>query len=67
MFAVNFNKMTMPVFYGKVALIDFLTTIEPHSSTIGFVPTMGALHDGHLSLIQNDHWQKHNNCREYFL
>jgi pantoate--beta-alanine ligase len=44
--------MTMPVFYGKVALIDFLTTIEPHNSTIGFVPTMGALHDGHLSLMQ---------------
>jgi pantoate--beta-alanine ligase len=52
MFAVNFNKTTMPVFYGKVALRDFLKSVKSGKSTIGFVPTMGALHDGHLSLMQ---------------
>jgi pantoate--beta-alanine ligase len=52
MFAPNLNKNTMPIFYGKVALMDFLSSIKTTNSTIGFVPTMGALHKGHQSLIQ---------------
>jgi pantoate--beta-alanine ligase len=52
MFAVNFNKTAMPIFYGKAALMTFLKSLKNQNTTIGFVPTMGALHQGHLSLMQ---------------
>jgi pantoate--beta-alanine ligase len=52
MFALNFNNTAMHIFYSKVALIAYLKTIKTANSTIGFVPTMGALHQGHLALMQ---------------
>ena len=52
MFAQNFNNTAMHIFYGKVALIGYLKTIKTENSTLGFVPTMGALHKGHLALMQ---------------
>lgn len=42
----------MHIFYGKAPLIAFLKSIKIGDSTIGFVPTMGALHKGHLALMQ---------------
>ncbi|CAM1334246.1 pantoate--beta-alanine ligase [Tenacibaculum aestuariivivum] len=42
----------MKVYKTKSELKCFLSTIKKAHRSIGFVPTMGALHQGHLSLIQ---------------
>lgn len=41
----------MNVFTEKKALKVYLSSLKGQNKTIGFVPTMGALHQGHLSLI----------------
>jgi pantoate--beta-alanine ligase len=41
----------MPIFTKKDALIQHLQPYLDRDTSIGFVPTMGALHQGHLSLI----------------
>lgn len=42
----------MKVIHTKTELIEFLLPYRNSSKTIGFVPTMGALHAGHLSLVE---------------
>lgn len=41
----------MPVFYSSKEFTHFINTQKQKGQTIGFVPTMGALHEGHGSLI----------------
>ena len=42
----------MEVFHNVSTLIQFISKSKAEGKQVGFVPTMGALHEGHLSLIR---------------
>ena len=42
----------MKIFEKQSNLIDYISKLKAEGKKIGFVPTMGALHQGHLSLIK---------------
>ncbi|MCK5781998.1 MAG: pantoate--beta-alanine ligase [Flavobacteriales bacterium] len=49
----------MHIFYSKKEIFDYILLEKSKKSSIGFVPTMGALHDGHMSLVEGS--KKENN------
>ena len=50
----------MTVFLHKTELEKYISKKKTQEITFGFVPTMGALHDGHLSLVEQA--LANNNC-----
>ena len=42
----------MQVLKSKNELVSLIDSYKKEGKTIGFVPTMGALHNGHLSLVK---------------
>jgi pantoate--beta-alanine ligase len=56
----------MLVFHKVEDIQNHIQDLKINSKTIGFVPTMGALHEGHLSLIQNTpRLNAISNCRQH--
>ncbi len=49
--ALNFCYF-MTVFFNKTELRQYLDQLKSKTKSLGFVPTMGALHQGHASLIE---------------
>ncbi|WP_338375899.1 pantoate--beta-alanine ligase [uncultured Flavobacterium sp.] len=57
----------MQIFKEKALLTAYLKTIWDKNCAIGFIPTMGALHQGHLSLIKKSSAENQFNVISIFV
>ena len=57
----------MEVFQDTKLLREYLTKHRKRGQNIGFVPTMGALHDGHLSLVEHSLKNNHHTVVSIFV
>lgn len=49
----------MQIFNTQKAVSEFVENQKENNKLVGFIPTMGALHEGHLALIRNSLSQNH--------
>ena len=50
--AFGYNNINLPVIKSSSSLQEIISEWKNEGLRIGFVPTMGALHEGHLSLVK---------------
>lgn len=52
-FGKSFVYLSMKIFHSSSELVAHVESVKKLGQSVGFVPTMGALHHGHLSLIES--------------